>query len=246
VGAGNRSLSASLSEPASITAWARVRKASSGGGGGVPGLGRHVAIERTWPPSGRPRRPRWGLRMLAVVGLLVLAVALAGILVVGRAGRTRLAAADDDDLAAPPGGTWTVPVGGPGGLCRWSGRRWPTIQGQDVARRPVASGWWSARWIPAGDGSRGLAVLPPDRAPETCGSRDSSAVDPADHHWRLQRGASLALHRRWCWGPARRPSVALGVGPRSPPTWSAGSRLGRRAVGSAAGHRPGRRQHSQP
>ena len=122
-------------------------------------MGRHVAIDDL-AAVGATRRPRWGLRMLAVVGLLVLAVALAGILVVGprRAyallplTTTTSCTPVDVDVSAAPA---AVPV---------VRQAVAAIQGQDVGAGQCVRVVVSAQ-DPAGTVA-GSAVLPPDRAPD--------------------------------------------------------------------------------
>jgi hypothetical protein len=158
--------------------------------------------------------------MLAVVGLLVLAVALAGILVVGprRAyallplTTTTSCTPVDVDVSAAPA---AVPV---------VRQAVAAIQGQDVGAGQCVRVVVTAQ-DPAGTVA-GSAVLPPDRAPDVW-IPDSSLWIPRITTWRLQRVASLAS-TPMVLGTSRQATVALGWA-QSPPTW-AQALVGRRAV----------------
>jgi hypothetical protein len=164
-----------------------------------------------------------GLRVFAVVGLLVLALVVAGVLVVGprRAYAllpltvTTTCSPVEVDVSAAPAAAPTVR------------QALTPLQGEDVGGGQCLRVVVSAQ-DPAGTVA-GSAVLPPDRAPDVW-IPDSSVWIPRITNWRLQRVASLAS-TPVVLATSRQASVALGWA-QSPPTW-AQALSGRRAVALA-------------
>jgi hypothetical protein len=187
-------------------------------------MARHVVNDDLGTVSpgidGRTPGPRWGLRVLAVVGLLVFAVAVAGVFVVGP--RTAYAMLP-----------FTAPA-----TC--------TPVTMDVAAAPAAapvvrSAAVSIQGRSIGDGQclqvsvtgqdpaqtvAGSAVLPPDRAPDIW-IPDSSLWIPQIPKWRLQRVGSLAT-TPVVLATSRLATKELGWTSR-PPSW-AQALAGRRPV----------------